>query len=353
MKLIRILLFPFSILYGCIVYLRNKLYDNHLISSTSFDVPVICVGNLSMGGTGKSPHIEYIIRLLNTNYKIATLSRGYGRSTTEFIIADKNLKVIDIGDEPMQFKNKFNNIIVAVDAKRVNGINKLLEKAPSLNVILLDDAFQHRAVTAGLSILLTDYNKLYTDDVMLPTGTLREFKSGAKRADIIIVTKCDATITAQEQDAIKRKINQLPHQRVYFSKIKYGNLVAMNGGSNSTGNKVLDKETTILLLTGIANPQPLENYLITQVKSITPAKFPDHHNFTEKDMMSVLNLFNTIAAANKMVVTTEKDFMRLKSSPAIHILNSLPVFYLPIEITFLDTDKEMFNSQIINYVSRN
>ncbi len=353
MKLIRILLFPFSILYGCIVYLRNKLYDNHLISSTSFDVPVICVGNLSMGGTGKSPHIEYIIRLLNTNYKIATLSRGYGRSTTEFIIADKNLKVIDIGDEPMQFKNKFNNIIVAVDAKRVNGINKLLEKAPSLNVILLDDAFQHRAVTAGLSILLTDYNKLYTDDVMLPTGTLREFKSGAKRADIIIVTKCDATITAQEQDAIKRKINQLPHQRVYFSKIKYGNLVAMNGGSNSTGNKVLDKETTILLLTGIANPQPLENYLITKVKSITPAKFPDHHNFTEKDMMSVLNLFNTIAAANKMVVTTEKDFMRLKSSPAIHILNSLPVFYLPIEITFLDTDKEMFNSQIINYVSRN
>jgi tetraacyldisaccharide 4'-kinase len=348
MKLIRILLFPFSMLYGCIVYLRNKLYDKHLLSSTSFDIPVICVGNLSMGGTGKSPHIEYIIRLLNNNYKIATLSRGYGRSATEFGIADASSKVADIGDEPMQFKNKFPEITVAVDKKRVNGINKLLAKFPSLNVILLDDAFQHRAVTAGLSILLTDYNKLYTNDVMLPTGTLREFRSGAKRADIIIITKCPEIVSSEERAVITSKINKLEHQHVYFSRIKYGSLVAMN-----TTNAILSKETDVLLLTGIANPQPLEDYIINKVKSITPAKFPDHHNYTEKELMGIIDLFNTIASPNKIVITTEKDFMRLKSSPSVKLLNTLPIFYLPIEIAFLDTDNQMFNNQIINYVSSN
>ena len=352
MKLLKILVFPISILYGCIVFLRNKLYNNHLISSRSFDVPVICVGNLSMGGTGKTPHIEYVIRLLN-EFKIATLSRGYGRSTNQFLLAEDNSKVEDIGDEPMQFKHKFKNIIVAVDAKRVNGINKLMEKFPFLNVVLLDDAFQHRAVKPGLSLLLTDYNKLYCNDFMLPTGTLREFRSGAKRADIIIITKCEDELSNDERNKIVSELKTLAHQQIYFSKIKYGNLMQMDNHFYLKNTEILNSETSVVLLTGIANPKPLENYLKDKSRNIVSAKYADHHNFSEKDIEDILDLFNKIESQHKIILTTEKDFMRLISSPHIHLLNAVPLFYLPIEIEFSDNDKTQFDNQILNYVRRN
>ncbi len=351
------MLFPFSILYGCITWLRNQLYDTGFISSTRFQIPLIVVGNLSVGGTGKSPHIEYLIRLLKKEFKVATLSRGYGRNTEEFILANDTTKATDIGDEPMQFKTKFPEMEVAVDSNRVNGVNKLLKLIAPLNVILLDDGFQHRAVRAGLSILLTDYNNLYCDDFVLPSGTLREWRRGANRADIIIITKCPELISEEERALVKRKIKSMSHQNVYFSFIKYGELIPVNeaGERIKTTNATvaLTKQNAVLLLTGIANTKSIEAFIKGKVKEFVPAKFADHHPFTEKDMDYILNLFNTIAFEKKIIVTTEKDWMRLKSSDFINLLNNIPIFYLPIEINFKDKDKEAFNNQISEYVRGN
>lgn len=352
MKLLRILLLPFSLLYGCIVWVRNKLYDGHFISVKHFDLPIISVGNLSAGGTGKSPHVEYLIRLLNGKHTLATLSRGYGRSTEGFIISSSTSKATEIGDEPRQFKSKFPDITVAVDAKRVNGITQLLTISPPIHVVILDDAFQHRSVMPGLSILLTDYNKLYCDDVMLPSGTLREFKCGAKRADIIIVTKCPNQLSNQSRQQIIQKLHTLQHQKIYFSFIQYGHLVAVNK-KNTVSETALTTDTTVVLLTGIANPKPMADYLTPRVKTIVPARFADHHEFNQKDITSVLNIFNTIASDKKIIVTTEKDWMRLESSDFANQLLNLPLFYLPIEIDFSETDKLTFNNQISEYVKRN
>ncbi len=357
MKFLKILLFPFAILYGCLTWVRNRLYDAHLLSSTSFDIPLIVVGNLSMGGTGKSPHIEYLIRLLKNEFKITTLSLGYGRNSEGFILAQDTSTANEIGDEPLQFKTKFPEIKVAVDAKRVNGINKLLQYPPAPNVILLDDAFQHRAVKAGFYVLLTDYQKLYVNDFMFPTGTLREFRSGAKRADIIIVTKCPVNLSEEKKKDIINRLHPSPNQKIYFSFIKYGELVQVKPSTNNNNLinqiNILNKDISILLLTGIANPKPIESHLEGKVKSIVPATFSDHHQFSEKDMMAILNLFNTIASENKILVTTEKDWMRLKSSVHLNLLSNLPLFYLPIEIDFNNNDKQQFNNQILKYVRGN
>ncbi len=353
MKFFRFLLFPFSILYGIIVFIRNKFYDLHLISSARFELPTIVVGNISMGGTGKSPHIEYLIRLLKIDFKIATLSRGYGRRTNGFILSDKQSTAKDIGDEPKQFKNKYDDVAVAVDAKRVNGINKLIEQVAGLQVVLLDDAFQHRAVKAGLSILLTDYNKMFFDDYILPMGTLRESRSGAKRADIIIVTKCPAPLSDKERNRLTEKINASPFQKVYFSQIKYGEVTKLFGNKETEQINYLDGQYDVALLTGIANTQPLEDYLQSKTKALINIKFPDHHQFTSKDLHHVIEKFNTIASAKKIILTTEKDAMRLIDSEFKELLKDLPVFYLPIEIQFNNYDQTAYNQQIINYVRQN
>ena len=353
MKFFRFLLFPFSILYGIIVFIRNKFYDLHLISSAQFEIPIIVVGNISMGGTGKSPHIEYLIRLLKIDFKIATLSRGYGRRTNGFILSDKQSTAKDIGDEPKQFKNKYDDVAVAVDAKRVNGINKLIEQVAGLQVVLLDDAFQHRAVKAGLSILLTDYNKMFFDDYILPMGTLRESRSGAKRADIIIVTKCPAPLSDKERNRLTEKINASPFQKVYFSHIKYGEVTKLFGNKETEQINYLDGQYDVVLLTGIANTQPLEDYLQSKTKALINIKFPDHHQFTSKDLHHVIEKFNTIASTKKIILTTEKDAMRLIDSEFKELLKDLPLFYLPIEIQFNNNDQTAFNQQIINYVRQN
>lgn len=335
--------------------MRNKLYDLGIFPSTEFEIPTISVGNLSVGGTGKTPHIEYLIHLLKPEFYIATLSRGYGRKTKGFVLADTQSTAKDIGDEPLQFKKKHSGLRVSVDEQRVRGIKNLLKEFPSLQAILLDDAFQHRAVKPGLCIVLTDFSKLYLNDNLVPTGSLREFKSGIQRADIIIVTKCPEILLPIERKRLLNEIKPLPHQQVYFSYIKYGDFIPVTG----EGIPLLAKEFyfernfSMALLTGIANTKPLEYYLKDKVKNIIPIKYNDHHHFTNTDIETIRKKFNNIASANKIILTTEKDAMRLKSAEYAEAIKHLPVFYIPIEIEFHNKDKNEFNEQILHYVRAN
>lgn len=355
MKFLRIIAFPLSIIYGVLLFLRNKLYDFGIFPSTEFKVLTISVGNLCVGGTGKTPHIEYLVRLLSPEYYIAILSRGYGRKTKDFVLADIKSSASDIGDEPLQFANKFNKAVVAVDAKRVRGVKKILSLFPLVQTILLDDAFQHRAIKPGLSIVLTDFSKLYLNDFVMPTGSLREFRSGIKRADIIIVTKCPEILLPIERKRLMNEINPLPYQNVYFSYIRYGEFLPLQNEKLNPFSKAyyFERHYSVLLLTGIANTLPLEYYLKDKVKSIIPVKFPDHHSFTKNDLEDVKKIFDNIASANKIIVTTEKDAMRLKDPDFLDVLSHLPLFYLPIEIEFYEKDKNEFNEQILHYVRTN
>lgn len=341
-KLIRHLLFPFSLLYGLITLARNVLFDFSVLKSSSFDIPTILVGNLSAGGTGKTPHVEYLIQLLKDNHKIATLSRGYGRKSNGFVLADQNSTAQDIGDEPLQFFHKFPEITVAVDAKRVQGIIELMSQNNPPEVILLDDAFQHRALSAGFSILLTDVNSLFYNDFMLPTGNLREFSRGKNRADAIVVTKCSSDLTIAEKKQIELKINT-PDIPVFFSQIDYSVPVPLNiPASTSWGSA-----KRIVLVTGIANPAPLLKYLTKFEKEIVHLKYPDHHSFTEKNIRDMRERVEE--KEGSILLTTEKDAMRLKG---IEKLSMMPLFYLPITIQFQEKEEE-FITLIKDYVANN
>ncbi|NOR27143.1 MAG: tetraacyldisaccharide 4'-kinase [Lutibacter sp.] len=304
MNFFRKILFPFSLLYGLITSVRNYLYQINVFKSTKFKVPTIVVGNLSVGGTGKTPQIEYLIRLLQNNYKIAVLSRGYKRKSKGFIIADENSSSEVIGDEPFQYYKKFPNIIVCVDADRTNAIQKLetLENPP--DIVLLDDAFQHRKVQGGFNILLTSFSDLYVDDVLLPTGNLRESKSGAKRAQVIIVTKCPSTISEAEQLEIINRLKPSLNQQVFFTAIEYDN--ELKGSSTLNLLELVNKK--IILITGIANPAPLTDYLKSLNIKFKHLKYPDHYNFKkhEVEKINALTLDN-----NNCVITTEKDYVRI------------------------------------------
>jgi tetraacyldisaccharide 4'-kinase len=333
------------------MHLRNKLYDRKIFPSTTPDIPTISVGNLCVGGTGKTPHIEYLIHLLKNEFYLATLSRGYGRSSSGFMLADTQSTAADIGDEPMQFKKKYAGIRVAVDEKRVRGVQKLLNNFPSLQAVLLDDAFQHRAISPGLSILLTDFSKLYIHDFVIPTGQLREFRNGSKRADIIIVTKCPHVLLPIERKRLTDEIKPQSQQQIYFSSIKYGDFIPLNVAKNPfTKEYYFERNFSVLLLTGIANTSALSYYLKDKIKNVEHVKFPDHHDFSKKDLERVKAIFNSMPAANKLILTTEKDAMRLKNTDFSTILKDLPVFYIPIEITFDEKDKNALNNSILNYV---
>jgi tetraacyldisaccharide 4'-kinase len=334
MNLLLKILFPFAIIYGVITSLRNFLYDIGVFKSYSFDLPVIVVGNLSVGGTGKTPQIEYLIRLLSEKYKIATLSRGYKRKSNGFILADANVNASIIGDEPFQFHSKFPNIQVAVDANRKNGIEQLLSQTSKPEVILLDDAFQHRKVKAGFYILLTSYNELYSDDFQLPTGNLRENRSGAKRANVIIVTKCPSDLSNDEQVIIRKKLAILENQELYFTTIAYDEFVySENEKCKVSEIQNVDK----LLLAGIAKPQSFFAHL--QNNNEECLTFPDHHHFSEKDILEIKNKAN-----NKIIITTEKDYVRLKGS-----ISKESLFYLPIQSKFI-SESENFDKIINKYV---
>jgi tetraacyldisaccharide 4'-kinase len=334
MNLLRKILFPFAILYGFITSIRNCLFDKGILKSYAFDLPIIAVGNLSVGGTGKTPQIEYLIRLLSNKYKVATLSRGYKRQSEGFILADEKSNATVLGDEPFQFYQKFKNIQVAVDANRKNGIEQLLSQTEKPDVILLDDAFQHRKVKAGFYILLTSYGDLYSDDFILPTGNLRESRSGAQRANVVIVTKCPSDLSIEEQNKIKTKLKLSASQELYFTFIDYDDCIY----SEKETMKVSEVQNVDkLLLAGIAKPEPFFAYLqSTNDECLT---FPDHHHFTEKDILDIKNI-----SQNKNIITTEKDFVRLKGS-----IPTEQLFYLPIKSSFL-SERDSFDKTINNYV---
>ncbi|WP_053971448.1 tetraacyldisaccharide 4'-kinase [Mangrovimonas sp. ST2L15] len=333
MKFFRKLLYPLNPIYYVVTYWRNKAFDYGWLKSKSYNFPVIGVGNLSVGGTGKSPMIEYLIRLLSKEFQTATLSRGYKRKTTGFKLADASDSAVSIGDEPFQFFSKFKDQIqVAVDENRQRGIEHLKSQNPSLEVVLLDDSFQHRKVQAGFYILLTAYDNIYTDDCMLPAGDLREPKTGAKRADVIVVTKCPSSLNELEKTQIAKRLKPLPHQQVFFSHIKYSDAVVSE--NRSLQLKELEDFT---LVTGIANPKPLLEFLNLENLKFKHSNFPDHHHFSDQELEMI--------AKSKTVVTTEKDYMRLKDYSQLKD----KLFHLPIEIV-LDKPKE-FNQKVLDFVN--
>ena len=336
MRAIRFLLFPFAVLYDLITTIRNYFYDTGVFKSTSFDIPVIAVGNLSVGGTGKSPQIEYLIRLLQQDKKVAVLSRGYKRKTEGFVLINDSHLAIDVGDEPLQFFKKFKSISVAVDANRVNGIQQL-QKTVQPDVVLLDDAFQHRKVKAGFYVLLTKYDDLYSNDFIVPTGNLRESRRGAKRANVIVVTKCPESLPQSEQQQIIKRLNLNKDQEVFFSSISYH---SKTKGSDQISIDELH-EYEIVLVTGIANPTPLLKFLEKKNCKVNHLKFPDHHNFSSQDIQKIQAKYAELTSAKKIVLTTEKDYMRL-----LKYIGMLS--YLEIETMFLG-DAEVFKNEIKSY----
>ena len=344
MRYLRLLLFPFSLVYGLVVVLRNWFYDTGLFKSQEFVIPIISVGNLEVGGAGKSPMTEYLIRLFKNDYKVATLSRGYGRKTKGYLMASETETAATIGDEPAQFKHKFPDITVAVCEKRVIGIEHLEHDH---DLILMDDAYQHRAVKPGYSLLLFDYNGLNHPQLMLPTGNLREPFMGRWRADILVVTKCPLTLGTDEQLKLEEKVKPLNYQQLFFTAITYLPLQNLVGGPSSA---VIDQQTTIFLLTGIANPSPLVQHLRNSTTHIIHHNYPDHHQFTLKNISKLADEFSACGSQKKLIITTEKDAQRLGEQELQSLVNQLPILVIPIGVTFLNNGQQLFDQSVKNYV---
>jgi tetraacyldisaccharide 4'-kinase len=341
----RYLLFPISLIYGAVVWLRNWLFDKNILKAAEFNFPIICVGNIAVGGTGKTPMVEYLIRLLQNDFNTATLSRGYKRKTKGFAIADNTTTALEIGDEPMQFHNKFPNITVAVGEERLVAIPQILHDKPGTNVIILDDAFQHRPVKAGLNIVLTAYNNLFTRDLIMPSGDLRDVKASMKRADIIVVTKCKTGLSAEEKKILLKEIKPLPKQTVFFTEITYTKPYHIFTKQEAA----IDRDTNILLICGIANPRPLKDFLDSNFNSYDMLRYPDHHIFNSDDLADIKKQFTKIQQQNKIILTTEKDAVRLVKFE--EDLKDFPVYVLPIEHEFMFNDAAAFNNQVIEFIA--
>jgi len=335
-------LLPFSILYGMVTDIRNYLYDNKIWKETLFDKPIINVGNLMVGGTGKTPHVEYLIRLLKHKYLIATLSRGYRRNTNGFIIADSEATAQSIGDEPFQLYQKFGQeVMVTVGEKRVEALTKIFNQNTDLEIVILDDAFQHRAVKASLNILLMDYSRPIYDDFCFPAGRLRERRHGAMRANIVIITKCPDDTSLEKQKNIDDKLRVYLKQNtlLFFTKILYGK------PQNCRSNEPETNLKRVLLISGIANPKPFEEYAKKHFEVISHTIFNDHHAFTEKDLIN-------ISATKSPILMTEKDMVKFQPFLQHELLKDIALYYLPIEIDFLDTEMKLeFDSFILSQVS--
>ena len=354
---IKSLLIPFSLLYGLIVALRNLLFDFNVLKITEFKIPIISVGNITVGGTGKTPHIEYLISLLKDDYSIATLSRGYKRKSKGFILADAKASANTIGDEPMQIKRKFPDILVSVDSKRVNGVKNLLksEHGNELDAILLDDAYQHRYIKPGLSILLIDYNRPITRDFILPYGRLRESSEEKDRANIIIVSKTPENMTPIERRIIVKELNLLPYQTLYFTCLDYDSIqpVFKKDAINVVNEEWGKENFSILLVTGIANPKPLRDYLETFTNNVEEIQFPDHYSFSSKDINQIEKRYLELQGENKIIITTEKDATRFYDMKISQETIRKNLFFVPLRIKFLKDDKSLFDNQILNYVRKN
>jgi tetraacyldisaccharide 4'-kinase len=350
MVFVKILLFPVACLYGFITGLRNKLFDWKILPSKSFSIPVISVGNLSAGGTGKTPHTEYLAALLKDTYKIAILSRGYRRKTRGFIMVTPEHTQIDIGDEPMQYLKKFPDVVIAVDEDRKRGISKILAAKPDTQVILLDDAFQHRYVKPGKSIILTDYHHLFVNDYLLPTGMLRERAKGARRADLIIVTKTPKIFSPITRRSLVKELNPKRDQKLFYSYISYESPVPLKLCTNQKQASV--KYNYIIMVAGVANSYPLQEYLRGICNELIVIDFHDHYQYTPADFEKILREYQSIISKDKVIFTTEKDATRLDKEEFSSYLDVLPVYYVPIRIKFHDCDEIRFDKLILDYVQK-
>ncbi len=344
LKSFRILLLPFALLYWLGIAIRNWFYKINIFRSASFGLPVICVGNLSVGGTGKSPMVEYLVARLKNNFKVATLSRGYKRKTKGYALAQEDTTALEIGDEPMQFHLKFPDVPVTVGERRVEAIPQLLHDRPQTQAIILDDAFQHRRIKAGLNILLTDYNNLFTRDFYLPTGDLRDLKSSYKRAEIIVVTKCKPNLSTEEKKKLIKEIDPLPGQHIFFTAIQYGEIYHIK---DKRPSRLHDKKE-VLLISGIANPRPLKKLLEEHSQTYYMMQYRDHHIFTIDDLNDIKKKFQSIEADSKMILTTEKDAVRLVKFQ--EQVNDLPLYVIPIRHHFLFEEGPNFDTLIIDFI---
>lgn len=349
------LLMPFAWLYAMGVSIRNFLFDKHILHSRTFGLPVICIGNLTVGGTGKTPHTEYLIRLLGQEFQVAVLSRGYRRKSKGFVLASAQSTMESIGDEPYQMAHKFPFIYMAVDRNRCQGIEKLTDgqTAPGTRVILLDDAFQHRYVQAGLNILLIDYHRPIFKDALLPAGRLREPESGKKRAHIVIVSKCPKDMDTAEQNRWKSALHLAPTQQLYFTTLDYGKLQPLFSTKPERCLSSICPDEHILLVTGIASPVSLIETLKEYTPHVCSIAFPDHHAFTPSDLRQVQQVFGNLPEGKRLIVTTEKDAARLMGCEQISKVLAPCIYVLPITVSFLRNEQEQFNQNIIEYVREN
>lgn len=345
LKSFRVLLLPLAALYGLIIFIRNRLFDRNYLKSAEFNFPLICVGNLSVGGTGKSPMVEYLVKLLKRDFKIGTLSRGYKRKTKGYVLADASTTALEIGDEPMQFHNKYPDVAIASCEERIVGVPHMLQDVPDLQAIILDDAFQHRTIRAGFNILLTEYGNLYSNDFFLPTGDLRDEWASAKRAQVIVVTKCPYNLSAEAKQKIIRSLNPDAAQKVFFTTIEYGTPYHI---VNNSDDWLLTPRDEVLLVCGIANPKPLKEYLHEKTHTYYQQDYSDHHIFSIDDLNEIIHKFDDIHAKDKLILTTEKDAVRLiKFSEQ---LASLPMYVLPIQHYFLFDEGEHFNELVKDFI---
>lgn len=349
---VRCLLSPFALIYSLAIWLRNQMFEWKILPSEKFAIPVICIGNISVGGTGKTPFTEYLVALLKKQYRVATLSRGYKRKTSGFILANEHSTAEEIGDEACQIKQKFPDVMVAVDANRRRGINRLLalpeDERP--HVVLLDDAMQHRYVTPSLTIMLTAYRNMYYEDRILPVGNLRESIRGAYRADIIVVTKCSEVIKPIDLRIIEKNMSLMANQRLYFSDVKYHRLEAVfPQASSPCSPEELGANENILLVAGIANPQPLIEKIKLYSDNVRTCIFSDHHHFEPSDIERIAVEFRKLPSPRR-ILCTEKDAMRLRVLPSLPEEWKASLYYLPISMEFLFDRSENFDSRILKHV---
>ena len=354
LNILRYLLAPLTPLYGLVAGIRNRLFDYNILGSTEFKLPIISIGNITIGGTGKTPHVEYLISLLDGEFEVATLSRGYKRKSRNFLLASLYTSAEEIGDEPKQIKHKFPGIKVAVDANRVRGVRKLMADFKDLNLIILDDAFQHRFIKPGLSILLIDYNRPLSGDHLLPFGNLRESSYEKRRAHIILVTKCPPKLKPIQRRLVMKDLNLFPYQTLYFTTVIYGELhPVFHDARQLSKNECKIEKYRLHMVTGIANSRPLKKHLRGITPKITELKYSDHHYFSKKDMEEIESSFDAIDHEKKIIITTEKDAMRFQTMSDIKDVLKKNMYYIPIGIEFLDEEGDRFNNQIISYVRKN
>jgi tetraacyldisaccharide 4'-kinase len=351
-----IVLYPLSLLYGLIVDIRNWLFDEKIFHSVGFDIPTIVIGNLAVGGTGKTPHAEFVLSHLQEEWKTAFLSRGYKRKTKGFVLADEKASAATIGDEPFQIFRKFPKVIVAVHEKRVEGVKRLLRLFPDLQLIVLDDAFQHRFLLPGFSVLLTDYSNLYPADFFLPAGSLRESKEGSHRANLIVVTKCPENLKPIDKRIIEMELQPLPYQQVFFSTFRYLDPMPIFPEFASEGwtlSKLRENNPAVLLVTAIASSQSMKDFLKNYVSTLKELSFRDHHNFTKKDFQLIEQEWETLPTENKIIIVTEKDAARLYSNNYLPEMLKPKIFALPVEVKFLFDQESLFIQKLKDYVREN